>query len=145
MASKAQIQTVKADFLDQSLYDDAGLSGVPRLSRGATLTALSRAFDLAEGRRPGHAQRVAYIGVYLASELGLDPASTSKRSTSAACSTTSAWQHRANARWTRARSRVISGSARASVCSAPPPGGCSRMTLARIANAAPKRAQDGTR
>jgi putative nucleotidyltransferase with HDIG domain len=75
MASKAQIQTVKADFLDQSLYDDAGLSGVPRLSRGATLTALSRAFDLAEGRRPGHAQRVAYIGVYLASEVGLDAAS----------------------------------------------------------------------
>ncbi|MGH2632519.1 MAG: HD-GYP domain-containing protein [Tepidiformaceae bacterium] len=74
MASKAQIQTVKADFLDQSLYDDAGLSGVPRLSRGATLTALSRAFDLAEGRRPGHAQRVAYAGVYLASELGLDAA-----------------------------------------------------------------------
>ncbi len=72
MASKAQIQTVNADFLDPSLYDDSGLSGVPRLSRGAILTALSRAFDLAEGRRPGHAQRVAYIGVYLAGELGLD-------------------------------------------------------------------------
>lgn len=73
MASKAQIQTVKADFLDPSLYDDAGLSGVPRLSRGTMLAALSRAFDLAEGRRPGHAQRVAYVGVFLASELGLDP------------------------------------------------------------------------
>lgn len=72
MASKAQIQTVKADFLDPSLYDDAGLSGVPRLSRGTILAALSRAFDLAEGRRPGHAQRVAYIGVFLASELGLE-------------------------------------------------------------------------
>src|SRR5689334_8897179 len=72
MASKAQIQTVKADFLDPSLYDDPGLSGLPRLSRGALLTALSRAFDLAEGRRPGHAQRVAYVGVYLASELDLD-------------------------------------------------------------------------
>jgi len=72
MASKAQIQSVKAEFLDPSLYDDSGLSGVPRLSRGATLTALSRAFDLAEGRRPGHAQRVAYVGVYLASELGLE-------------------------------------------------------------------------
>src|SRR6188472_1704774 len=66
MASKAQIQTVKADFLDPSLYDDVGLSGVPRLSRGTVLAALSRAFDLAEGRRPGHAQRVAYIGVFLA-------------------------------------------------------------------------------
>jgi len=72
MASKAQIQTVKADFLDPSLYDDAGLSGVPRLSRGTVLAALSRAFDLAEGRRPGHAQRVAYVGVFLASELGLE-------------------------------------------------------------------------
>ena len=73
MASNAQIQTVKADFLDPSLYDDAGLSGLPRLSRGTVLAALSRAFDLAEGRRPGHAQRVAYVGVFLASELGLDP------------------------------------------------------------------------
>lgn len=74
MASKAQIQTVKADFLDPSLYDDAGVSGVPRLSRGSVLAALSRAFDLAEGRRPGHAQRVAYVGVYLAGELGLQAA-----------------------------------------------------------------------
>lgn len=72
MSSKAQIQTVKAEFLDPSLYDDASVSGVPRLSRGTLLTALSRAFDLAEGRRPGHAQRVAYVGVYLASELGLE-------------------------------------------------------------------------
>lgn len=72
MASKAQIQTVKADFLDPSLYDDVGLSGLPRLSRGTVLSALSRAFDLAEGRKPGHAQRVAYVGVFLACELGLD-------------------------------------------------------------------------
>lgn len=74
-SSKAQIQTIKADFLDSSLYDDVGLSGVPRLSRGTVLAALSRAFDLAEGRRPGHAQRVAYVGVYLAGELGLDAGS----------------------------------------------------------------------
>jgi putative nucleotidyltransferase with HDIG domain len=74
MASKAQIQAVRADFLDPSLYDDAGLSGVPRLSRGTVLAALSRAFDLAEGRSPGHAQRVAYVGVFLAGELGLEPA-----------------------------------------------------------------------
>lgn len=74
MAQKAQIQAVRADFLDPSLYDDAGLSGVPRLSRGTLLSPLSRAFDLGEGRRPGHAQRVAYIGVYLATELGLEPA-----------------------------------------------------------------------
>jgi len=74
MASKALIQTVKADFLDHTLYEDPGLSGVPRLSRGSILAALSRAFDLAEGRRPGHAQRIAYIGVYLAEELKLEPA-----------------------------------------------------------------------
>ncbi|MCC7365249.1 MAG: HD domain-containing protein [Dehalococcoidia bacterium] len=74
MASKARIQTVKADFLDPSLYDDTGLSGLPRISRGTLLAPLSRAFDLAEGRKPGHAQRVAYIGVYLANELGLDAA-----------------------------------------------------------------------
>lgn len=71
MASKAQIQTVRAEFLDPSLYDDTGLSGVPRLSRATALTALSRAFDLAEGRRPGHAQRVAFVGIFLATELGL--------------------------------------------------------------------------
>lgn len=73
MGSKAQIQTVKAEFLDPSLYEDSSLSGVPRLSRGTLVGALSRAFDLAEGRRPGHAQRVAYVGVYLASDLGLEP------------------------------------------------------------------------
>lgn len=74
MASNAPIQTVKAEFLDPSLYDETGISGVPRLSRGALLSPLSRAFDLAEGRRPGHAQRVAFIGIFLASELGLDAA-----------------------------------------------------------------------
>ncbi len=52
MASKA-IQTVRAGVLDASLYDDLSTSALPRISRGAILTALSRAFDLAEGRRPG--------------------------------------------------------------------------------------------
>ena len=41
MASKAQSQTVKAEFLDPSLYEDAGLSGLPRLSRGTLLAALA--------------------------------------------------------------------------------------------------------
>lgn len=72
MPSKARIEAVRADVLDPSLYDDSALAGLPRLSRGTLLTALSRAFDLAEGRRPGHAQRVAYIGLYLANELHLD-------------------------------------------------------------------------
>ena len=74
MVSNAQIQTVKADSHDHSLYDDSGLAALPRLSRGTVLTALSRAFDLAEGRRPGHAQRVAYTGTFLAREMGLQPA-----------------------------------------------------------------------
>lgn len=74
MPSRSRIQTARADFLESSLYDDAGLVGLPRLSRGTFLTTLSRAFDLAEGRRPGHAQRVAYVGVALAREFGL-PAS----------------------------------------------------------------------
>ncbi|MEX2080965.1 MAG: HD domain-containing phosphohydrolase [Dehalococcoidia bacterium] len=73
MLSHSPIQAVKADFIDPALYEETELSGLPRLSRGALLTALSRAFDLAEGRQQGHAQRVAYIGVYLAGELGLEP------------------------------------------------------------------------
>lgn len=72
MPSGTRIQTAKADFLESSLYDDTGLVGLPRLSRGTFLTTLSRGFDLAEGRRPGHAQRVAYIGVALAREFGLE-------------------------------------------------------------------------
>lgn len=74
MAANAQIQSVKAELLDPSLYDDTGLAALPRLSRGTVLTALSRAFDLAEGRRPGHSQRVAFIGTFLATELGMEPA-----------------------------------------------------------------------
>lgn len=65
---------MKADFLDSTLYVDEEGSTLPQFSRGSLLVALSRAFDLAEGRRPGHAQRVAYIGVSLADELGLDQA-----------------------------------------------------------------------
>ncbi len=71
MPSQTRIQTARADFLESSLYDDTGLMGLPRLSRGTFLAAISRAFDLAEGRRPGHAQRVAYIGVALAREFQL--------------------------------------------------------------------------
>jgi HD-GYP domain-containing protein (c-di-GMP phosphodiesterase class II) len=74
MPAHANIQTVKAELLGPSLYDDAGVAGVPRLSRGSLLAALSRALDLAEGRRPGHAQRLAYVGISLATSLGLDAA-----------------------------------------------------------------------
>jgi HD-GYP domain-containing protein (c-di-GMP phosphodiesterase class II) len=35
--------------------------------------AFSRAFDLAEGKQPGHAQRVAYIATMLADALGATP------------------------------------------------------------------------
>lgn len=62
---------VRTDSIDPSLFDDPGHSGLPRLSRGALLAGLSRAFDLAEGRKPGHAQRVAYIAVTVAQAMNL--------------------------------------------------------------------------
>lgn len=71
MAGDAQIETATADFLDASLYEQASASSLPRLTQGSLLAPLSRAFDLAEGRAPGHAQRVAYVGVYLGRELRL--------------------------------------------------------------------------
>jgi len=72
MTSTARrIETAKADFVDASLYEEEASLYAVRLSRGALLGGLSRAFDLAEGRRPGHAQRVAYTGMVLARELKL--------------------------------------------------------------------------
>ena len=132
MASKAQIQTVKADFLDPSLYDDVGLSGLPRLSRGAVLAALSRAFDLAEGRRPGHAQRVAYVGVYLASELGLDAPTIEDVFFGCILHDVGMAGARTENRVDTARgSRVISGATRASdVLNAIPTGGWSDVIQA---------------
>ena len=76
MASRGQIQTARADFLDASLYEDAGAVGLPTISRQALLVSLSRAFDLAEGRRGGHAQRVAYVATCLAARAGLGEADT---------------------------------------------------------------------
>lgn len=73
MTAIAQIQAARADFLDPSLYDDSSLSALTHASRGTLLTGLSHAFDLAEGRKPGHAQRVAYVGIALANELSLSP------------------------------------------------------------------------
>jgi putative nucleotidyltransferase with HDIG domain len=72
MTSNAQrIETFPAEYLDSTLYDDSR-AGPLRLSRGAMLAPLSRAFDMAERRQPGHAQRVAYVSMYLANELDLD-------------------------------------------------------------------------
>jgi len=74
MTSNAQrIETFQAEYLDPTLYDESQ-QGPLRLSRGAVLAPLSRAFDMAERRHPGHAQRVAYVSMYLASELELDAA-----------------------------------------------------------------------
>ena len=66
------IHAVAADFLDPALYGDEGPVALPSLRQGTLLAALSYAFDVAEARRPGHAQRVAYIGTSLARELELD-------------------------------------------------------------------------
>lgn len=67
-----QIETLQAEYLDPRLYDDDVESHPLRASRGAILAPLSRAFDLAEHRRDGHAQRVAFVALYLAKELGLE-------------------------------------------------------------------------
>jgi HD-GYP domain-containing protein (c-di-GMP phosphodiesterase class II) len=77
MASSAPIETATAGFLDAALYELDGAAGIPRLTRSSLLSPLSAAFDLAEGRTPGHAQRVAYIGLALADALGVEPASRS--------------------------------------------------------------------
>lgn len=136
MSSKAQIQTVKAEFLDPALYDDAGLSGVPRLSRGTVLTALSRAFDLAEGRRPGHAQRVAFVGVYLASQLGLDAVSIEEVFFGCLLHDVGVASTPSTARIDTGRgSRLISGSGRANeVLGAVPAGGWAEVIQALTAH-----------
>ncbi len=72
MPSTSRLQATRGEYLDPSLYEDSNLSGLPRVNRGSMLASISRAFDLAEGRPQGHAQRVAYIGVYLAGDMGLD-------------------------------------------------------------------------
>jgi len=68
------IETAAAGFLDAALYESEEAAGLPRLSRATLLAPLSAAFDLAEGRTAGHAQRVAYIGSALAEALGVDEA-----------------------------------------------------------------------
>jgi putative nucleotidyltransferase with HDIG domain len=70
VASSATIQTVQAAFYDAALYEDDA-AGVPRLSRAALFAPLSRALDLAEGRTPGHAVRVAYVAITLAEACGM--------------------------------------------------------------------------
>ncbi|HEX5368181.1 MAG TPA: HDIG domain-containing protein, partial [Dehalococcoidia bacterium] len=45
---------------------------LPQLSVSGILSPISVAIDLAEGRAPGHARRVAYIAMSLAAALGLE-------------------------------------------------------------------------
>lgn len=49
---------------------------IPPLSIGELTLATSLALDLAEGRSPGHAQRVCYIGLAIASHAGFDAKQT---------------------------------------------------------------------
>jgi len=72
MASSATIETAAAGFLDAALYEPEGTAGIPRLTRSTLLAPLSAAFDIAEGRSAGHAQRVAYIGSALAEAMQAD-------------------------------------------------------------------------
>lgn len=71
--TSSPIEALGAEFLDPILYEEPApkLSGT--LSRATLLTGISRAFDLAEGRRPGHAQRLAYVGVTVAAAVELEP------------------------------------------------------------------------
>jgi len=78
MASTATIETATAGFLDPALYEGEESRGLQGLTRTTLLAPLSTAFDLAEGRPAGHAQRVAFIGVALAEELGLSQAETAE-------------------------------------------------------------------
>lgn len=70
--SARYLETGRVMAHEAALYHEALPQGLPQLTPAAFLTGISRAFDLAEGRAPGHAQRVAYIAVSLAEELGLD-------------------------------------------------------------------------
>lgn len=72
MAS-SPIEALGAEFLDPALYEEPTPALGGGLSRATLLTGLSHAFDLAEGRRPGHAQRLAFVGITLASAIGLEP------------------------------------------------------------------------
>src|SRR5919108_4408378 len=51
--------------------------GPPQIPLSRVIGALSYALDLTEGEPPGHAERACQIGMRLAQELGLDPATRS--------------------------------------------------------------------
>ncbi|GBD22771.1 3'3'-cGAMP-specific phosphodiesterase 3 [bacterium HR29] len=67
------IEALGAEFLDPILYEEPAPALNGALSRATLLTGLSRAFDLAEGRRPGHAQRLAFVGLTVAAAIELEP------------------------------------------------------------------------
>src|SRR5919108_2164907 len=51
--------------------------GPPQIPLSRVIGALSYALALTEGEPPGHAERACQIGMRLAQELGLDPATRS--------------------------------------------------------------------
>lgn len=71
MSAQSSIETATAEFHGGALYEDLGTPTPVRLTQGALLSPLSAAFDLSEGRQPGHAQRVTYLGIQIAKALKL--------------------------------------------------------------------------
>ena len=72
MSAQSSIETATSEFHGSALYEDLGAPTPVRLTQGALLSPLSAAFDLSEGRQPGHAQRVAYIGIQIAKAMKLN-------------------------------------------------------------------------
>lgn len=58
--------------LEERESGSAASRRLPNHTLSEVLAPMSAAIDLAEGRQPGHAQRVAYVALKVASELGLD-------------------------------------------------------------------------
>ena len=64
-----ELRSAIAGFATPPIYEEP--SGLPRLDQGTVIAVASRVFDLAEGREPGHANRVAFVGRRVAQQLGL--------------------------------------------------------------------------
>jgi putative nucleotidyltransferase with HDIG domain len=141
MASNVTLQAVPPGLMDPALYEEGPGPGLPAISAGALLVPLSRAFDLAEGRRPGHAQRVAYIAWYLARETKLGQAAQEEAFFAALLHDAGmATASRALPRTERAPSRLL-GSARAREIFGPAPAG----GWPEVLEAMRKHAEEGAR
>lgn len=67
-----ELRSAVAGFATPPIYEEP--ADLWELDQGALAAVSSRVFDLAEGREPGHANRVAFLGRRIAEQLGLSPA-----------------------------------------------------------------------